>query len=164
MIKRLYLANSLFGGLYYESLRFPIAISSPSMRFCFSDKSMCGVTAASCFIVLYLQVINHRGPKAADHRRGPATFRLTKRGRRVGWPRTAQQKYSASWWERCVTDKDAQWSELLKALVTISRALPQRRPLPVRDAVAEADYLEAGKLYALHEQAIYDAINAIRMS
>jgi hypothetical protein len=63
-----------------------------------------------------------------------------------------------------VTDKDAQWSELLKALATISRALPQRRPLPVHDAVAEADYLEAGKLYALHEQAIYDAINAIRTS
>lgn len=64
-----------------------------------------------------------------------------------------------------MTDKDAQWwSELLKALTTISRALPERRPQRVRDAVAEADYLEAGKLYALHEQAIYDAINAIRMS
>lgn len=66
--------------------------------------------------------------------------------------------------ELYVTDKDAQWSELLKALATISRALPQRRARPVRDAVAEADYLEAGKLYALHEQAIFDAINAIRTS
>jgi hypothetical protein len=63
-----------------------------------------------------------------------------------------------------VIDKDAQWSELLKALAAISRALPQRRPQPVSAAVAEADYLEAGKLYALHEQAIYDAINAIRTS
>lgn len=63
-----------------------------------------------------------------------------------------------------MVDKDAQWRELLKALATISRALPQQRPQPVRDAVAEADYLEAGKLYALHEQAIYDAINALRVS
>jgi hypothetical protein len=63
-----------------------------------------------------------------------------------------------------VTDKDAQWSELLKVLAAISRALPQRRLLLTGDAVTEADYLEAGKLYAFHEQAIYDAINAIRTS
>lgn len=63
-----------------------------------------------------------------------------------------------------VTEKREQWSELLKALTEISRALPQRRPQPVTDKIAEADYIEAGKLYALHEEAIFDAINSIRTS
>lgn len=79
-------------------------------------------------------------------------------------PRTAQKNSLQAGWELYVIDKDAQWLELLKALATISRALPPRRPQSVPAAVAEADYLEAGKLYALHEQAIYDAINAIRVS
>lgn len=63
-----------------------------------------------------------------------------------------------------MTENSEQWSELLKALTTISRALPQRRPQPVSATVAEMDYIEAGKLYALHEQAIFDAINSIRTS
>ena len=81
------------------------------------------------------------------------------------WMCRAQlKKQSQAGWELYVIDKDAQWRELLKALATISRALPPRRPQSVPAAVAEADYLEAGKLYALHKQAIYDAINAIRVS
>lgn len=68
------------------------------------------------------------------------------------------------WVEFYVIGTDAQWAELLKALTTISRALPQRRPQPVPANIEERDYAEAGKLYALHEQAIFDAINSIRSS
>lgn len=53
-------------------------------------------------------------------------------------------------------------AELLKALTVISRALPQRHNKPLPDIVAERNYSEAGKLYALHEEAIFNAVNSIR--
>ncbi len=55
-------------------------------------------------------------------------------------------------------------SALAKVLTIISRALPERHHHPVHPLVAAREYAEAGKLYAQHEQAIFDALNLLRQS
>lgn len=49
-------------------------------------------------------------------------------------------------------------SQLRDMIVRVSAQLPERAPVTAVE-LRERQYAEAGKLFALHEQEIYDALN-----
>lgn len=59
---------------------------------------------------------------------------------------------------------DERWATILAALTSISRELPERFDEPQHPLTQERAYAKAGKVYALYEKMIFDAVNALRAS
>ena len=54
-----------------------------------------------------------------------------------------------------------QLHEVRRVLTEISSKLPERRIPPLSGANLDVDYAKAGRLYAQHEEALFDLLNEL---